>query len=315
MPKSITRILTPAGISATRREVSDDLPALFPGDHASWVVPPDAARLPVLVSVPHAGRDYPRALVERLRVPPAALMRLEDRHVDLLARSAAQRGCAVLVMRRPRAWIDLNRRPDEIDPDMIVDTPRSAFVQPSLKVRGGLGLIPRRLADTGDLWRGGFLRSEIDARVAQDHQPYHRALGDGLQRIRRRYGGAVLVDLHSMPPLRSGEGNDPPGIVLGDRFGQSAASWVSDCAFATLSGLGYRVAVNHPYAGGYILQRHGAPSGLIHALQVEIDRSLYLDQALREPAATLATLDRHIGLLVEALSDALGAGEGLAAAE
>jgi len=265
----------------------------------------DAARVPVLVAVPHAGRDYPDAILQNARVVPEVLERLEDRHADMLLPDLAASGCATLVAHTARAWIDLNRAPSEVDPQMVADAPRTAFAQPSAKVRGGLGLVPRRLADHGELWRRPFVQADIQGRIVQLHDPYHRALGQALAALKSRFGCALLIDLHSMPPLRPEGGSRPPQIVLGDRFGRSASGPVCDLALRVLKGSGFEVALNHPYAGGYVLDRHGRPARGIHALQVEVDRSLYLAADLKTPGEGLAQIRQALASLVRTLADDL----------
>lgn len=265
----------------------------------------DTARVPVLVAVPHAGRDYPDAILQNLRVAPEVLERLEDRHADMLMPDREALGCASLVAHVARAWIDLNRAPSEVDPQMIADAPRTAFAQPSAKVRGGLGLVPRRLADHGELWRRPFAHADVQARVAQLHDPYHRALGQALAAMKARFGCALLIDLHSMPPLRPESGAIAPQIVLGDRFGRSASGPVCDLALRVLKRSGFEVALNHPYAGGYVLDRHGRPARGIHALQVEMDRSLYLAADLKTPGPALGEARAALASLVAALAEDL----------
>ncbi|WAC24206.1 N-formylglutamate amidohydrolase [Blastomonas sp. SL216] len=265
----------------------------------------DAARVPVLVAVPHAGRDYPDAILQNARVVPEVLERLEDRHADMLLPERTSSGCATLVAHTARAWIDLNRAPSEVDPQMVTDAPRTAFAQPSAKVRGGLGLVPRRLADHGELWRRPFAQADIQGRIAQLHDPYHRALGQALAALKSRFGCALLIDLHSMPPLRPEGSNRPPQIVLGDRFGRSASGPVCDLALRVLKSSGFEVALNHPYAGGYVLDRHGRPARGIHALQVEVDRSLYLASDLKTPGEGLGQIRHALASLVRTLADDL----------
>ncbi|MDM7954827.1 N-formylglutamate amidohydrolase [Blastomonas sp.] len=263
------------------------------------------ARLPVLVAVPHAGRDYPDEILLNARVPQAVLERLEDRHVDMLAVGAAASGCATLVAHVARAWIDLNRAPSEIDPQMIVDAPRTAFAQPSAKVRGGLGLVPRRLADHGELWRKPWTRNSIATRVSSLHDPYHQALSEALASLRARFGCALLIDLHSMPPLRP-EGPGPVArIVVGDRYGRSAGASLCDLAVRALGQGGFEVALNHPYAGGYVLERHGRPARNIHALQIEVDRSLYLDASLSGQGEGLNDVQEAVAMLARTLANDL----------
>lgn len=260
------------------------------------------ARLPVLVAVPHAGRDYPDEILQNLRVAPHVLERLEDRHADMLLPDLAETGCVTLVAHAARAWIDLNRAPSEVDPQMISDAPRSAFAQPSAKVRGGLGLVPRRLADHGELWRRPLPHAEVAARIATMHDPYHQTLARTLGALHARFGCALLVDLHSMPPVRQEDISPSPQIVIGDRYGRSAGARLCDLAMRTVARSDFQVALNHPYAGGYVLDRHGRPARNIHALQVEVDRSVYLDAQMRNPGDGMERVRSMLAGLVQALA-------------
>lgn len=263
---------------------------------------------PVVLSVPHAGRDYPAALCAALRVPLAALLPLEDRHVDAVA--IAARGVeTMLVQRRPRAWIDLNRSEGERDPR--IDEGALPMAQPiqSAKLRSGLGLVPRRAGSSGELWARRFSAAEIAARIDQDYRPYHRALAAALAAAHARFGIAVLLDVHSMPPLASGA-----QLVIGDRFGRAAAVRFVERLEAEAMAFGIRSAINAPYAGGHILEAHGAPRHGVHAIQLEIDRSLYLDGLLEAPGPGLARTVALVRRMLAALEDeALGAGQSLAA--
>lgn len=257
--------------------------------------------VPLVVSVPHAGRDYPAAIAGLRRVPMATLAMLEDRHVDALGHAA--RGAATMIVQeRARAWIDLNRREDERDPriDDGVDARATAL---SAKVRVGLGLVPRRTGTSGDLWRRRLGDAEVRARIESDHRPYHAALAALLSAARARFGIAVLVDLHSMPSL---PGADAARMVIGDRFGRSAAGRFVDRAQMVLAAGGYRAAVNVPYAGGHILDRHGAPAHGIHAIQVEIDRGIYLDGSGAPAGAGFDKAARLLRAMFAALIDEAG---------
>ena len=269
---------------------------------------------PVIVSVPHAGRDYPPALLAALRAPAATPTTLEDRHVDAVAHAA--RGCeTLLVQRRARAWIDLNRGEDERDPLVDEGAPMAASTAPSAKLKSGLGLVPRRGGNSAGsagvgLWRRRFTEAEIAARIAGDHRPYHAALDAALAAARRRFGVAVLVDLHSMPPL----GRDRARVVIGDRFGRAAADRFVSRALATVAASGHRGALNAPYAGAHILDRHGRPDAGIHASQVELDRGLYLDARLDRPGPGLGATAALVARLIATLADeALGGDRALAA--
>lgn len=275
----------------------------------------DTLAVPVLLSVPHAGRDYPQGVFDALRLPRAALNRLEDRYADLLARKAIMLGYPVIIARRARAWIDLNRDENDLDVDMVRGVDRADYPTPGAKQRGGLGLVPRRLSGEGDLWNGQFELSDIEHRLASFHRPFHNSVSNILGRIRDKFGVAILLDLHSMPPLRQSTPGQVPQFVIGDRFGKSASSQFAELLMERIRGQGFAVALNHPYAGEYILRRHAKPSANIHSLQLEIDRSLYLDSALREPGAGLGQMTALVTGLVGALADQAWGSHALIAAE
>lgn len=254
---------------------------------------------PVVLSVPHAGRDYPPALIEALGVPFEQLLPLEDRHVDRVA-LLARRSETMFVARRPRAWIDLNRGEHERDAAVDLGADPKALPGASLKLRGGLGLVPRRASGTTALWRRRFSADEVDARIAEDYRPYHAALSTALQSAQRRFGRAVLLDIHSMPPI---EGQDPARLVIGDRFGRSASAQTVALVESVVRSHGVRFGLNSPYAGGHILDRHGRPERGISAIQIEIDRALYLDAALDQPGAGLMATAALLRSLITALTD------------
>lgn len=231
---------------------------------------------PVLLSVPHAGRAYSEAHRARLRPPAEKLVPLEDRLVDQVA--LGQTLAPVLVAQSPRSWIDLNRHEAEIDPSLVEGAVASRLML-TPKVRNGLGLVPRRLAGVGELWRGRLDIGDIDQRIASVHRPYHAALKHRLAAMLERHGIAILIDLHSMPPVARQNGEPAPRIVIGNRFGQAAAPWLTARAADACTRAGLRWQENTPYAGGHIIERHGNPARGVHALQIEIDRTLYLDAA------------------------------------
>lgn len=266
-----------------------------------------AADFPLLLSVPHAGRDYPPALYENLRIAPHELQRLEDRYADRLVTPAIADGIPAIVASRARAWIDLNRSEDELDPAMASGAAGILKASASVKMRGGLGLVPRRLLHCGDIWKRPFEIADIRQRVTSYHAPYHGQIAEHLKRMRDHFGVALLVDIHSMPPL-AGPPGQRPRIVIGDRFGASAASIYAEMLLERLRQMGIPAALNHPYPGDYILRRHGDVRRNIHAIQIEVDRSLYLDSELREPdgglGATAALVSQLLWLLVDLLGGA-----------
>ncbi|MEO5867772.1 MAG: N-formylglutamate amidohydrolase [Sphingomonas sp.] len=269
-----------------------------------------APRSPIILSVPHAGRDYPLALRAALRVPVGALLPLEDRHVDMLA-LAARGHETVIVQRLARAWIDLNRAEHERDPVIDEGAQRQAAPHASAKVRGGLGLVPRRVPGCGEIWRRPLDGMDVSTRIERDYRPYHGAVARLLSMARARYGCAILLDLHSMPPLGAKE----PRIVLGDRFGRSAGGRFVRLLEDVCVAHGARVALNAPYAGGHILDRHACPAGNIHAIQVEFDRSLYLDPALDGPGDGFGPAVRMLRAMIDALADEASALPEVIAAE
>ena len=263
------------------------------------------------VSIPASDKAAALALTPVSRETEARL----DRYVDLLARAAIAAGFPCIIARRPRAWIDLNRSTREVDAAMIAGLSAEDVDPPNSKVRGGLGLIPRWLGSGGELWRGRLTRAELDRRIVEDHQPYHRQIATTLSAMHQRFGGAVLLDLHSMPSLRF-PADDPPRIVVGDRFARSAGTRYASLMAEHAAFAGLTSALNHPYSGGYVLERHGAPAANVHALQLEIDRSLYLDASMREPVlGSVERMAQWVLRVAALLEQELGGQSWLSAAE
>lgn len=263
--------------------------------------------LPILLSVPHDGQCYPDALLANMRAPAVSGMRLEDRHISLIAdRIADETNLSLLKAHAPRAMIDLNRSVDDIDWGMVtgVKAAASHHSRATFRARNGLGLIPRRISGVGELWRRPIAHAEIAQRIEHIHAPYHKAIWTELERLRDLHGIALLFDLHSMPPLKPARpGHDAAEFVLGDRFGASCDSGIADLALRYIGGKGRRVAYNRPYSGGFILDRYGQPRRGIHALQLEVCRSLYLDARLDQPTARLPSTARLVAGLVRCLGE------------
>ncbi len=246
-------------------------------------------------------------------------MRLEDRYADRLIGTPRDLGFGIILATYARAWIDLNRREDEIDVAMLTENDRVRVAKQLLwssdKVRGGLGLFPRRVAG-GDLWQGKFSWEDFAGRISSVYEAYHHALEKELNQIQHTHGYALLIDVHSMPPLG---GHHPARIVLGDRRGGSAPPWLIDRmqAEAVLDGLA--VAHNAPYAGGFIVERHSRPHVRRFAVQIEVDRTLYLDDAGEPISGACRSIGALIGRMAlgaeMAMADRFGGRDWLHAAE
>lgn len=255
---------------------------------------PPRGSLPILLSVPHAGREYDSDLLANAVQGRRALETLEDPLVDRLCWRAIAAGLGAVIQNVPRAAIDCNRDESEVDP-ASVDGISPAAVGP--RARFGLGLIPSRTHRHGALWRRPVARAELDRRIDQVHRPYHAALAEALETLAIRFGRTIMIDCHSMPNRRG-----QAEIVIGDRHGSSAASWVASEAAGIARDLGFKTALNEPYAGGAIIANHGRPAEGKHAVQLEIDRSLYLNPDGRTPGAGF---DR-IAALIESIAVGLG---------
>ena len=251
--------------------------------------------LPVLLSVPHSGREYPDWLTGLSASGKASLAVLEDPLVDRLVWRALQRGCGAVIARAPRAAVDCNRAEDEVDPS-VVDGARRGRV--SARARGGLGIVTARTQQHGYLWLRAITPKQLDERLSQAHRPYHEAIEAQLALLLDRFGCALLLDCHSMPPPPEGV----PPIVFGDFRGRTADAWISADAMAIAVRSGFGAGLNDPFAGGHVIERHGKPKNAIHALQVEIDRRCYLDSKLARPGPGF---DR-IATFIEKLATELG---------
>ena len=232
-------------------------------------------------------------------------MRLEDRLVDRVGQAVAQQtGAMLLVANAPRAMIDLNRAPDDIDWEMFerAERPQHGNDAPTQRARNGLGLIPRRVPGVGELWKEKLSREDLTARITGIHDPYHAAIARTLAELQARWGAAVLLDLHSMPTIRLKGAALPPEFVLGDKFGGSCHGSLAAATFSVLHEHDRILAHNRPYSGGYVLERHGNPSIGQHALQLEVDRSVYLDRELSALGPGFGKLVTVLTALVRRLS-------------
>lgn len=252
----------------------------------------------MLLSVPHSGRDYPDWLLDSASAGRSALTSLEDPLVDRLVWRALQRGCGAVVARTPRAAVDCNRAEDDIDPS-VVDGARRGRV--TARARGGLGIVPSRTQAHGFLWRRPITPAQLGDRLDQAHRPYHQAIERQLSLLMDRFGCALLIDCHSMPPPPQGT----PPIVFGDGRGRTADDWVSREAVEVARRCGLEAVLNDPFAGGHVIERHAWPARGVHALQLEIDRRCYLDERLAEAGPGFDRTAAFVETLAIELGEAL----------
>jgi N-formylglutamate amidohydrolase len=266
-------------------------------------LPPERTSCAVFSS-PHSGSDYPAAFLGASRLEPLQLRSSEDAFVDELFARAPEAGAPLLAARVPRAWIDLNRAPDDLDPALIAGAARR-FVNP--RIAAGLGVIPRVVAEGRPIMPGKLPLAEAQRRIAGCWHPYHDRLRTLLADATGRFGMALLFDCHSMPHDALGAapcvGGRRPNLILGDRFGVSCERWLIDAATDIFTAAGFVVARNAPFAGGYITQTYGRPQLGVQALQIEIDRGLYMIEPRIERRPDFAEVAALVG----------GAAAGLAA--
>lgn len=238
----------------------------------------------VVFASPHSGRDYPKSLLARTGLDARLIRSSEDAFVDQLFAAAPEHGAPLLAARVPRAWVDLNRAADELDPALVEGVVRRAH---NPRVASGLGVIPRVVAGGRAIYSGKIGLEEARERLDTGWIPYHAALQLLLAESLEQFGESILIDCHSMPheaiELAGTRGRPRPHVVLGDRYGAAAAPRVMARIEAAFTAAGLRVARNTPFAGAYVTQTYGRPSRRQHAVQIEIDRSLYMDEARIEP--------------------------------
>ncbi len=238
----------------------------------------------VVFASPHSGQAYSAAFLAQTVLSRDAIRSSEDAYVDQVFGTAPLHGAPLLAADVPRAYLDLNRAPDEFDPAVIEGIAR---VPHNPRISSGLGVIPRVVSGGRSIYRGKLALAEAEARIAEVWHPYHRALRQLLEETHADFGEAMLIDCHSMPHEaidgHGRPGQPRPDVVLGDRFGAAAGRHVMDGVEAAFQRAGLRVARNTPFAGAFIAQSYGRPSARRHVIQVEIDRGLYMNEATITP--------------------------------
>lgn len=276
---------------------------------------PEQLRSSVVFASPHSGADYAESFVRSTILDRHSIRSSEDAFVDMLFDAAPEHGAPILSANMPRAYVDLNRSPDELDPALIEGARRYGH---NPRVASGLGVIPRVVANGRAIYRGKLAMGQVQQRIENCWHPYHDALQSLLEESHAKFGQAILIDCHSMPHeamdgiARGSTGR--PEIVLGDRFGASASNEVVDQIEAAFSSAGLRVSRNTPFAGAYVTQAYGRPSRLQHAVQVEIDRSLYMDEKAIFPSGDFDAFRKLIQQVIADIS-AIGSNKMPLAAE
>jgi N-formylglutamate amidohydrolase len=281
----------------------------------------DEPASPLVFASPHSGRHYPADMMDASLLDAAAIRLSEDAFVDELILAAVDHGATVITAAYARAYIDVNREPYELDASMFEDELPDFARGRSARVAAGLGSIARIVAEGQEIYARKLTFAEASRRIEMVHQPYHAALEDLLGQARAKFGVAVLVDWHSMPAAAArtygqsgdaGRGRSGAGVldlVLGDRFGAACAPAITTLVERELEAMGYRVARNAPYAGGYTTEFYGKPANHTHALQIEINRGLYLDEATLEPREGFARLKRDLERVFAALAQGAQGGD------
>ena len=263
---------------------------------------PSRHSAPFIFNSPHSGRSYPKNFVRSSRLDVSGLRRSEDTFVEKLFTPVVDLGVPLLHAHFPRAYLDVNREPYELDPALIHDSlPQYANTQ-SVRVVGGLGTIARVVAEAEEIYREPLSLNEVLGRINDYYKPYHETLDALMTSCVRDFGVAVLVDCHSMPSTSLYDsGSERPDFVLGDRFSTSCHPEITRFAAAQLKSMGYAVALNKPYAGGFITEHYGRPARQRHALQIEINRALYMDETRYRRNKTFDAVQADLCRLAEGL--------------
>ena len=267
------------------------------------IVEPATWRAPIIFNSPHSGSVYPPEFLDASRIDVVALRRSEDSFVDELIAGLSARGFPVVRVHFPRSYVDVNREPSELDPRMFNGRLPSFANTRSMRVAGGLGTIPRVVGDGQEIYRERLEVDDALSRIETLYKPYHRALRRLINQAHQRFGTAILIDCHSMPSIGISR-DEPrrPDIVVGDRYGTSCAGIVAETVEASFGGLGYSHGRNRPYAGGFITEHYGNPASGLHAVQIELNRAIYMDERRRERTARFGRIAADFAVLADALA-------------
>jgi N-formylglutamate deformylase len=267
------------------------------------IVEPDVWRAPVIFNSPHSGSIYPREFLAASRIDEATLRRSEDSFMDEIVGDLVDRGFPMVRVNFPRSYVDVNREPYELDPRMFAGRLPSFANTRSMRVAGGLGTIPRVVGDGQEIY---FERLDVEdalGRIEALYKPYHRALRRLVNKAHQTFGTVILVDCHSMPSVGvSRDEPKRPDLVIGDRYGTSCTALLPDMVEETFKALGYSIGRNKPYAGGFITEHYGNPANGLHAIQLELNRAIYMDERRRERGPRFRRIAEDFTVLADALA-------------
>jgi len=285
-------------------EIRDELDPPFEiHEPAEW-------RAPIVFNSPHSGNVYLRSFIAAARLELATLRRSEDTFVDQLFAGVVERGHPLMRAHFPRCYVDVNREPYELDPRMFDGRLPSFANTRSMRVAGGLGTVARVVGDAQEIYDQRIPVDDALRRIEGLYKPYHRALRRLVTKVHRDFGAAILVDCHSMPSIAGNRDERPRAdVVLGDRYGTSCVAVVADAVEAALQDAGYSVSRNKPYAGGFITEHYGQPGRGFHAVQIEINRCLYMDERRREKGPRFAQVAADFAILADVLANTIPFGD------
>ncbi|MCP3473032.1 N-formylglutamate amidohydrolase [Bradyrhizobium sp. CCGUVB1N3] len=274
------------------------------------IIEPTEWRAPIIFNSPHSGSVYPDDFLAASRIDLSTLRRSEDSFMDELIGHLSTRGFPVVRVNFPRSYVDVNREPYELDPRMFSGRLPSFANTRSMRVAGGLGTIPRVVGDGQEIYRDRIAVDDALARIETLYKPYHRALRRLINKVHQMFGTVMVVDCHSMPSV--GVSRDEPrrpDVVIGDRYGTSCTPLLPDRVEETLSGLGYSVGRNKPYAGGFITEHYGNPASGLHAVQLELNRAIYMDERRRERGPRFDQVAADFAILSDVLATTIPFGD------
>jgi N-formylglutamate deformylase len=264
------------------------------------ILEPVETRGPLVFNSPHSGNVYPQAFLASTRLDMATLRRSEDSFVDELIGGVVGRGYPLMRAHFPRCYVDVNREPYELDPRMFEGRLPSFANTRSMRVAGGLGTVARVVGESQEIYGQRIPVEDAIRRIEGLYKPYHRALRRLFTRLHRDFGAAVLIDCHSMPSTAGAKDERPRAdIVLGDRYGTSCVPAIAETVETVLRSRGYAVSRNKPYAGGFITEHYGTPAVGLHAIQLELNRALYMDERRYERAALFQSVAADLELVAE----------------